>query len=63
MPNPTAKMLMGMLESAEGNIEAIETRIASEHPQTSAQLLIMRNLQNMYRYNCERLREAIRELE
>jgi hypothetical protein len=63
MSSTTAKMLMEMLEAAEGDCEAIEKVITTDRPDTTDQLLILRTLQQSCRNHCAALRSAIREFD
>jgi hypothetical protein len=61
MPNATADLLTKLLERGERNIGDIDSHISSEAPNTSDQLLLLRNIQHTYLKVCEQLREALRE--
>jgi hypothetical protein len=63
MPNATADLLTTLLERGERNIGDIDSHIASEVPNTSDQLLLLRNIQHTYVKVCQQLREALREYE
>lgn len=63
MPKATADLLTRLLDSGERNIGDIDSHIASEAPNTSNQLLLLRNIQRTYVNVCEQLREALREYE
>ena len=63
MPSETANLLTKLLERGERNIGDIDIHIASEAPDTSDQLLLLRNIQHTYLKVCEQLREALREYE
>ena len=61
MPSETAALLIKLLERDERNIGDIDSHIALEAPETSDQLLLLRNIQHTYLKVCEQLREALRE--
>ena len=63
MPNATADLLTRLLERGEHNIGDIDSHIASEAPNTSDQLLLLRDIQHTYVKVCKQLREALREYE
>ncbi len=63
MPGTIAKMLVEMLEAAEGDCEAIDKIIVSDPPDTTDQLLILRTLQQSFRSHCAALHSAIREFD
>jgi hypothetical protein len=49
MTHPILATLRQQLETARGDIELIEQKIVSDPPETSDQLLQIRELQNVYR--------------
>ncbi|MCU1226152.1 MAG: hypothetical protein JWQ42_4245 [Edaphobacter sp.] len=63
MSSATARFLGKLLEGAEENIKAINIHLVSEPPDTSEQILILRELQEAYRKHCVNLRAAIRAFE
>jgi hypothetical protein len=63
MSSATAEFLSKLLEGAEENIKAINTHLVLDPPDTSEQILILRELQESYRKQGVNLRKAIREFE
>jgi hypothetical protein len=61
MSNPTTDMLIEMLKTTEAHRQAIDKIIASERPDTSDQLLILRTLQQSFVSHSGALRKAVRE--
>jgi hypothetical protein len=55
----TITLLNKQIESANANIKAIEIQIASEPPDTTDQLLMLREAQNKYRSVIDSLKAAI----
>jgi hypothetical protein len=61
MSNPTTDMLIEMLKTTEIHRQAIDEIIASDRPDTSDQLLILRTLQQSFVSHSGALRKAVRE--
>jgi hypothetical protein len=61
MSNPTTDMLIEMLKTTEVHRQAIDEIIASDRPDTSDQLLILRTLQQSFVSHSGALRKAVRE--
>lgn len=59
MSKSTITLLNKQIESANANIKAIEIQIASEPPDTTDQLLMLREAQNKYRSVIDSLKAAI----
>jgi hypothetical protein len=63
MSSPTATLLTQMLNTVSADCDAIEKAIAADPPETTDQLLILRELQRSFRTHCDALHRAIREFE
>lgn len=59
MSNPTITFLTGQIKKAEADVEAIDLLLASNPPETTDQLLMLREAQNEYRAVIRSLRAAI----
>lgn len=59
MSTSTIIFLNKQIESANADINAIEVQIASDPPETTDQLLMLREAQNRYRRVIESLKAAI----
>jgi Mg2+ and Co2+ transporter CorA len=59
MSQNTAKLLKELLESVEADIKTIETQITDDKPDTSEQILQLREIQIRYKDLASSLRTAI----
>lgn len=59
MSNSTIAFLADQIKKVEADIEAIEAQIASNPPETTDQLLMLREAQNSYRNVIDSLQAAI----
>jgi hypothetical protein len=57
--NSTIAFLADQIKKVEADIEAIEAQIASNPPETTDQLLMLREAQNSYRNVIDSLQAAI----